>query len=56
MRKRAVEEAAFWDRAICLDCEAEAPRDIVECSECESSFVLPAETILRVAAFVEEEE
>jgi predicted Zn-ribbon and HTH transcriptional regulator len=56
--RQTVENAAFWDLAVCLDCGNQQARAAIggssECDECESANVLPAELVLVCADFVEE--
>lgn len=58
--RQTVENAAFWDLAVCLDCgnqQARSPGgEDVECEQCESANVLPAELVLACADFVEADE
>ena len=53
LAREAVENAAFWDLAVCLDCGNQQARQPgnpeAECEECESPRVLPAELILECA-------
>lgn len=50
-----IEDAAFWERDICLDCTHVQPHDgdVEACEECGSNAVFPASFILRCADFVD---
>lgn len=56
--RQALERAAFWDHAVCLDCANDQPREPgnpeAECEECGSPAVLPASLVLRCVDFVED--
>ena len=54
-RKKKLEQAAFWDEAVCLDC-GHIQSTQGECDECDSEAVYKAELVLRCAEFVGEEE
>lgn len=66
--RRTLEIASFWEQDVCLDCEAIQPPEAEEptseadgdepltCCACGSQSLLPAETILQVAALVGEDE
>lgn len=55
--RRRLEEAAFWNFAVCLDCQGLFDPDMLGgdtvCPACSSSRLFPAETILACADFVE---
>lgn len=60
IQRRALEAAAFWDQAVCLDCEAffhaegEEGQAVPEavCPLCGSDATYSAEFVLRVAGSV----
>jgi len=54
-RKKKLEQAAFWDEVVCLDC-GHIQSTQGECDECDSEAVYKAELVLRCAEFVGEEE
>lgn len=67
--RRTLEIASFWDQLVCLDCEAiQPPEEVVEgdeppasaepiqCCSCCSTNLLPADTILRAAELVGDDE
>lgn len=50
-----LEEAAFWERLVCLDCEAAIEREaeyIQSCPECGGENLLPAKTAKRLVELV----
>lgn len=64
IQRKALEAAAFWDQAVCLDCEAFFHADGEEgdavpeatCPLCGSDATYSAAFVLRVAAAVTDEE
>jgi predicted RNA-binding Zn-ribbon protein involved in translation (DUF1610 family) len=59
MKRRELEEAAFWDREICVDCEVVFDsEDAAEgncCPECGSGRVVSAASALAILESVEED-
>ena len=61
LSRAELDNAAFWDQAVCLDCGAvippeELPDDLAEaaCPECGSDAVFSAKFVQRAYAFVRE--
>lgn len=56
--RRRLEEAAFWNFAVCLDCQGLFDPDTLgedpTCPACQSARLFPADTILACADFVED--
>lgn len=60
MKRAELEEAAFWDRKVCVACEAvfdaEDATDEGCCPECGSGEVVPASSGLKLVDLLEESE
>jgi len=58
--RHRLEEASFWDFAVCLDCQGLFDQALLEqahvCPACNSQRLFPAEIILACADFVEDED
>lgn len=51
-----LEEAAFWERLICLDCEAQIDKEaeyVQSCLECGSEQLLPATTAKKLVELID---
>ena len=63
MKLSDVEDAAFWGRWVCLACEGGCEGEAFEhlspdetaCPECGDDAIYPAELLLRIYHFVEDE-
>lgn len=53
MTNEDLEQAAFWEEGICLDCQTILDSTEGECPEC-GGQVLPAATIKKVLSIIEE--
>lgn len=54
--RKAVEAAAFWDRAICLDCDEVHEADEIDgetCPTCGKDAVMSAATLVRVGEYLD---
>lgn len=51
-----LEEAAFWERKVCLACQTINEDDADNCGECGSEQLLAAKTALVVVGLIETEE
>lgn len=59
LSRKELEDAAFWEQGVCLDCGAVVPAGVEfeeECPSCGSDAAYSAAFVLRCADFVEEVE
>lgn len=56
MTREGLEEAAFWDRQVCLDCLSFAEAEEGECGECGSEDLLAASKVLKLLDAAKENE